>query len=82
MLRHRAVLLGIVGALLLYAAFDPGTRSVAFWAGMVSMVSYLVITLLTGTDNAALLRIAWVDVAAVAVLVGGYLAHLQQQSAS
>lgn len=40
LMRHRAVLFGIVGALLVLAAFRPEHQSVAAVAGFVSMLSW------------------------------------------
>ncbi len=37
LLRHRAILFGIIGALLVYAAFTPSIRGFATLAGLVSM---------------------------------------------
>lgn len=78
LLRHRAILFGIVGGLLAAAAFVPSLRLTAFVAGMVSMVSFLVIRVLEGETNAALARVALVDYVGIAALtVGGVAAYLQ-----
>ena len=73
LLRHRAVLFGIVGALLLTAAFRPALRSVAFPAGLVSMVSFILVAYLVGDFNAELHRIVWIDVVASVLLVSAGL---------
>jgi len=41
LMRHRAVLFGVVGGLLLVAAFRPALRALAGTVGLVSVVSYL-----------------------------------------
>ncbi len=41
LMRHRAVLFGILGAFLLAAAFIPAIQTGAFIAGFVSVVSFL-----------------------------------------
>lgn len=69
LLRHRAVLFGIVGALLVAAAFSPGLRSIAVAAGLLSMLSFVAIARLENGANAELRRVAWVDVAASVLLV-------------
>jgi hypothetical protein len=71
LLRHRAVLFGIVGAFLLVAAFHPPLRPLATGVGLVSMVSYLVIALGIGGYNAELQRVVVVDLVGIAALVGG-----------
>lgn len=72
LMRHRALLFGIVGTLLLAAAFHPPLRSVATACGLFSMVSYIAIVLLESPTNTALLRIAWIDVGATVALCAGW----------
>lgn len=70
LLRHRAVLFGIVGGLLLVAAFRPSLRPVAAICGFVSMVSFAALYLLTGVEgNARLAQVLWIDVVAILLLV-------------
>ena len=69
LMRHRAVLFAIVGALLVASAFHPALRHVAFTAGFVSMGSFVALALLIGDFNPALRRIVWVDVIASLGLV-------------
>jgi len=71
LMRHRAVLFGIVGALLLAAAFHPPLRGIALAAGLVSMLSFVVLAWAVGDYNADLRRVALVDVAASVLLVAG-----------
>jgi hypothetical protein len=68
MLRHRAVLLAIVGSLLLAAAARPGLRTAAALAGIASMVSFLVLLAGEPAANDALRRVGAVDVAGVLAL--------------
>ena len=71
LMRHRAVLFGIVGVLLAVAAFVVNVRTVAAIAGFVSMASYLVVVWLVGLGemNDALRRVFWVDVVGLVSLV-------------
>jgi hypothetical protein len=64
LMRHRAVLFAIVGALLVASAFHPALRPVAFAAGFVSMGSFVALALLVGDYNPALRRIVLIDVVA------------------
>lgn len=75
LMRHRAVLFGLLGAFLAVAAFVPALRTTAFVAGLVSAGSFLVIALWAGGYNAQLARVVTADVVAVAVLAIGALAH-------
>jgi len=68
LMRHRAILFGVVGALLTAAAFMTSFRWAAFFAGMLSMVSFLVFQALEGQTNAELGRVALVDYVGIAAL--------------
>jgi len=77
-LRHRAVLFGVVGGLLLAGAFVPSLRAIGFAAGMVSMVSFLIFRALEGDGNEALARVAMVDYLGIVVLgIAGAVAYAQ-----
>lgn len=81
LLRHRAILFGIVGGLLLSAAFAAKLRPAAILAGLVSVASFLVIAAQVGGYNALVGRVVQVDlVALVCLLVAGYL-HLRPAAA-
>ena len=75
LLRHRAVLFGLLGAFLLYAAFVPDLRTVAFAAGFVSVVSFLLLAQAEGGYNAELRRVVVADLVALACLIVGAAAH-------
>lgn len=68
LMRHRAVLFGIVGALLVAAAFRPVWRAAALAAGWVSMLSFVALAWLVGDVNAELRRVAVVDLVLSAIL--------------
>ncbi len=78
LMRHRAILFGIVGALLAAAAFVPSLRWTAFFAGMLSMVSFLVFQALEGGTNAELGRVALVDYVGIAALTAAGVAVWMQ----
>lgn len=69
LMRHRAVLFGVVGGLLLVAAFRPALRTLAGTTGLVSVVSFLLLALPLQEHSAALQRVFWADVVAGAALV-------------
>ncbi|MEV6425253.1 hypothetical protein [Streptomyces sp. NPDC051662] len=68
LLRHRAVLLGLVGIALLCAAFIPSMRVPALVGGAVSMGSFLLFAYSTPALNDATMRVARIDIAAIALL--------------
>ena len=69
LMRHRAVLFGIVGALLLVSVFHLPTRPAAVTAGLVSMVSFVLLVFLVGDANAEIRRVMMVDVIASLLLL-------------
>lgn len=72
LMRHRAVLFGLLGVFLAIAAFRPAWRNAAFVAGFVSVVSFLVLAWSGAGYNAAIDRVVIADVVAlVCLLVGG-----------
>ncbi|MFK7956662.1 MAG: hypothetical protein AB8B96_11235 [Lysobacterales bacterium] len=77
LLMHRAVLLGIVGALLVAAGFIPSLRNAAVIAGAISMGVYVLLVFVGGVDNTHLVKIAWIDVGALGVLGIAGLLHLK-----
>jgi hypothetical protein len=76
LLRHRALYLGITGALIIYAALNQEWRPLAFFIATLSMLSFVLITF-TSDAGAALRRIAAIDCALFAALsVAILLEHL------
>ncbi|MBW0275225.1 hypothetical protein ATM97_08740 [Nocardia sp. MH4] len=71
LLRHRAVLLALVGIGLIVGAFVPSARPVTIAAGILSTGSFLVLTMAIGPRalDARTLRVARIDVGALAALV-------------
>lgn len=79
LMRHRAVLFGVIGGLLLVAAFRPALRAVAGTVGLVSVVSFLALAIPLHEHSPALQRVFWADVVAGVALM---LALLLSQGAS
>ena len=75
LMRHRAVLFGILGAFLIYAAFRPGLQLAALIAGAVSVISFLVIAGTVGGYNAGIARVVTADIVAVVCLLIGAFAY-------
>lgn len=69
LMRHRAVLFGLVGGLLLVAAFKTRLRPIAATLGLGSMLSFLVLALPLAEHGAAIQRVFWADVVASGMLV-------------
>jgi hypothetical protein len=75
LMRHRAVLFGIVGALLFVAAFHAPLRTVGYVVGFSSMVSFLLIAWMVGGYNAEVQRVIVFDAVGIAALAGAALVH-------
>ena len=71
LMRHRAVLFAIVGGLLIASAFLTTLRPVAIAAGLVSMLSFILIAHLVGGFNAQLHQVIVADWIGLALLVAG-----------
>jgi len=80
LMRHRAVLFGILGAFLIYAAFRPGLQLAALIAGAVSVISFLVIAAMIGGYNAGIARVVTADIVAVVCLLIGALAYWKDRA--
>lgn len=75
LMRHRAVLFGLIGLLLITAAFRAHLRGLAFAAGFVSVASFLALAELGGPITAELRRVVVADWIALSLLVAGIGAH-------
>ncbi len=69
LMRHRAVLFGMLGLFFLYAAFTPALQPLAFTAGFVSVVSFLVLAWSVGDYNAAIHKVFVADILALICLI-------------
>lgn len=78
LMRHRAVLFGLLAAFLAYAAFHRPLHSLALLAGGVSVASFLVLAVVVGGYNPALATVVKVDAAAAVLLTAGALVHLRK----
>ena len=76
LLRHRAVLFGVLGGFLIYAAFHASLQRLALIAGAVSVGSFLWLASTTGSYNEQLSRVFSVDIAAIVILVTAAVAHV------
>ncbi|OLU16484.1 phosphopantetheine adenylyltransferase [Pseudomonas sp. PA1(2017)] len=77
LMRHRAVLFGLLGALLIAAALLPGLRSIALVGGLVSVLSFLLLAWSEAAYNEALRRVVIADWIALACLLVALILHLR-----
>lgn len=71
LMRHRAVLFGMLGAFLVFAAFRPSLQAIAFIAAFVSVLSFLLLAWSSGGYNAQVSRVVTADLVALVALVIG-----------
>ncbi len=80
LMRHRAVLFGLLGAFLIAAAFMPTLQTAAFIAGFASVVSFLWLAWSVGGYNAQISRVVVADlVALVCLVIGGAVLAVRMQ---
>ena len=76
LMRHRAVLFGLLGAFLLYAAFQVELRTIALFGGFVSVASFVGLAWIVGDYNGALSKVVVIDVLALVLLVAAGIVHV------
>ena len=78
LLRHRAILFGLIALLLLAAMAIPYLRGAAILAAIVSMASFIVIALLVGDYGPSLKRVVLADIVGLFVLMPAVLSLFLQ----
>lgn len=68
MMRHRALLFGLLGLFLVAAAFRPDWQWLALAAGLVSAIGFIVIAQLVGDYSTSLFRVVLFDIVAIVAL--------------
>lgn len=75
LMRHRAVLFGIVGGLMIYAAISKNYYQLATTLGLISMISFLILYFLCGNINEELTKITKIDVFAIVILMISFILY-------
>lgn len=74
LMRHRAVLFGLLGLFMIIAAFVPMFQTAAFVAGFISVLSFLYLAWSTGGFNSQIERVFVADIIAlVSLVIGGVI---------
>lgn len=76
LLRHRAVLFGLLGTFFLVAAFRRSVQFAAIVAGFASVVSFLWLAASIGNANAQVARVVTADLVALASLFVALVAFI------
>ena len=80
LMRHRAVLFGLLGLFCIYAAIKPQLHFIALTAGAISAGSFLYLAYATGGYNEELRRIFVADLVAAAFLAIGFAGYFISES--
>ncbi|MDJ0917677.1 MAG: hypothetical protein QNJ05_07930 [Woeseiaceae bacterium] len=80
LMRHRAILFGLLGIFCLYSAFRPALYLAALLAGAISVSAFLYLAYSTGGYNEELHRVVVADVIAAGFLAAGFVAFFFRRS--
>ncbi len=69
LMRHRALLFGILGVFFAYAAFTPSMQPLAFIAAFATILSFFYLAATVGGYNAAIQKVVLADIVAVICLL-------------
>lgn len=69
LMRHRALLFGILGGFVLYASFVPKYQTVAMIMAGISMIGFALLVLTTGGYNEAIGKVLLVDYVGILFLL-------------
>ena len=76
LMRHRAVLFGILGVFFAYAAFRPALQPVAFVAAFATIASFFYLAFSVGDFGEAIRKIVVGDVVAAVALLGAVILYV------
>lgn len=78
LMRHRAILFGIVAMILIYAIIFPMYRPLSILIGFISVISFLILAWSVGGINEPLKRVVIADLIALISLIIATSAYLMQ----
>ncbi len=76
LMRHRAILFGILGGFLAYAAFTPAIQPIAFLAAFISVASFIFLSFSVGEFNDAIRKVVIADIVASVSLLGAIVLYV------
>lgn len=69
LMRHRGVLLSLVGSTLIFAAFKPEFRIFAIVVALISKLAFIFLTFTASNQTAEIRQVALIDVGAIVLLL-------------
>jgi hypothetical protein len=76
LMRHRAMLFGILGGFFAFAAFKPAIQPIAFLAAFISVASFFFLCFSVGEFNDAIRKVVIADVVASVSLLAAIVLYL------
>ncbi len=74
LLRHRAVLFGIIGGVMIYSAITKQNYALAVTTGLISMISFIVLyKVIGGGVNPELTKVMKIDIVGIVILIIGFV---------
>ena len=74
LIRHRAVLFGIIGGIMIFSAIFKKYYDLSVVIGLVSMTSFVILYFMIGNINIELNKVFKIDCIGILVLLIGYIA--------
>jgi hypothetical protein len=78
LMRHRALLFGLIGGFMMAAAFVPVWRNLAFAAGFISMLGFVALAWAEGGYRSRIARVVRADIVGSLALLAALGLHLRQ----
>lgn len=78
LMRHRAILLGLIGGFLIYAAFRPSLQLLAAIAGFISMASFIGFAKMSAEIGPEVNRVMMADIVGLVAIVIVLIAALRR----
>lgn len=76
LIRHRAVLFGIIGGIMIWSALSKKSYDLSFIIGMISMTSFILIYKVVAQPvQVELLKVVKIDIIGIFILLIGYLLY-------
>jgi hypothetical protein len=69
LMRHRGVLLGLIGLALIFAAFKPELRIFAVAAALISKLTFIFLAFTAASQTAEVRQVALIDIGAIVLLL-------------
>ena len=73
LMRHRALLFGVIGGFILYSAFFPAHQVAAMVMAAISMIGFVILAVLVGGYNKSIFKVLVGDLVGIGFLLAAVL---------